>query len=47
MAEKKRTEFVAKHSTQGDRVIIIVPKQHMDLVNKLRNPMHVIVEEII
>ena len=44
---KKRTEFVGKHSTQGDRIIIIVPKEHMDSVNKLKNPMHVTVEEII
>jgi hypothetical protein len=44
---KKRMEFVAKHSSQGHRIIIIVPKEHMDSVNKLRNPMHVTVEEIL
>jgi hypothetical protein len=44
---KKRMEFVARHSTQGNRVTIIVPKEHLDSVSKLRNPMHVIVEEII
>ena len=44
---KKRIEFVARHSTQGDRIIINVPKEHMDSVNALKNPMHVIVEEII
>jgi hypothetical protein len=44
---KKRTEFVGKHSTQGDRIIIIVPKEHMNSVGKLKNPMHVIVEEIL
>ena len=44
---KKRTDFVGKHSTSGDRVIIIVPKEHMDSVRNLKNPMHVIVEEIL
>lgn len=44
---KKKIEFVARHSTQGDRVIINVPKEHMDSVNKLSNPMYVTVEEII
>jgi hypothetical protein len=44
---KNRTEFVGKHSTSGDRVIIIIPKEHMDSVKKLKNPMHVKVEEII
>jgi len=44
---KKRSEFVARHSTQGDRILIIVPKEHAESISKLRNPMHVIVEEII
>lgn len=45
---KKKTEFVGKHSKSGNgRVIIIIPKEYMDSVNALKNPMHVIVEEII
>jgi hypothetical protein len=45
---KRKMAFVAKHAHQGPRrIIIIVPKEHMDSVNKLRNPMLVTVEEII
>jgi hypothetical protein len=45
---RKRMEFVAKHSKSGNgRVIIIIPKEHMDAVDKLKNPLHVIVEEIL
>jgi hypothetical protein len=40
-------EFVGKHSSQGNRIIIIVPKEHMDSVKQLKNPMQVIVEEIL
>jgi hypothetical protein len=39
--------FVAKYSPQGDKVIIIVPKQHHEAIKKLTNPLHVTVEEIL
>jgi len=44
---KKKMEFVAKYSPQGDKVIVIVPKEHHDSIKKLKNPLHVMVEEII
>ena len=48
MTEKKRTEFVAKHVQQGNnRIVIIIPKEHMDSVKKLKNPMLVTLEEIL
>jgi hypothetical protein len=43
----KNMAFVAKHSPQGDKVIIIVPKEHHAAIRKLRNPLKVTVEEII
>ena len=30
-----------------DEVIVIVPKQHHDSINKLKNPLHATVEEIL
>jgi len=47
LTPKKKTVFVAKHARQGDRILIIVPKEHQDSVKKLRNPMLVTVEEIL
>ena len=44
---KKRMEFVGKHSSQGNRIIIIIPKEHMQSVKELKNPMRVTVEEIL
>jgi hypothetical protein len=44
---KKKMEFVAKYSPQGNKVIIIVPKEHHPAINKLKNPLHVTVEEIL
>jgi hypothetical protein len=44
---KKRIEFVGKHSNQGNRIIIIIPKEHQDSISKLKNPMLVTVEEIL
>lgn len=44
---KKKLEFVAKHIQQGDKVIMIVPKEYHNSIMKLKNPMHVIVEEIL
>lgn len=43
----KRMTFVAKHSTQGNKVIIIVPKEHHNTIQKLKNPLKIIAEEII
>jgi len=44
---KKKMAFVAKYSPQGDKVIVIVPKQHHEAIKKLKNPLHVTVEEIL
>jgi hypothetical protein len=43
----KKMTFVAKYSPQGNKVIIIVPKEHHEAISKLKNPLKVIVEEII
>jgi len=43
----KSMTFVAKYSPQGNKMIIIVPKEHHAVIKKLRNPLKVIVEEII
>jgi hypothetical protein len=40
-------EFVAKYSPQGNKVIIIVPKEHHNAISKFKNPLHITVEEII
>ena len=47
LEHKKKAAFVAKHVRQGDRILIIIPKEHMDSVKKLKNPMLVTVEEIL
>jgi len=44
---KKKMDFVAKYSPQENKVIIIIPKGHNDSINKLKNPLHALVEEII
>jgi len=43
----KKMTFVAKYSPQGNKVIIIVPKEHHDAIAKLKNPLKVSVEKII
>jgi hypothetical protein len=43
----KNMTLVAKHSPQGNKIIIIVPKEHHSTVRKLKNPLKVTVEEII
>lgn len=43
----KKMVFVATHSKQGDKAIIIVPKPYRDAVRKLKNPLKVTIEEII
>ena len=48
MSDNKRIQFVGKHSSEGKRkIIIIIPKEHMDSVKHLKNPMLVTVEEIL
>jgi hypothetical protein len=44
---RKSMTFVAKYSPQGNKMIIIVPKEHHSAIKKLKNPLKVIVEEII
>ena len=43
----KNMTFVAKHSPIGNKIIIIVPKEHHPTIRKLKNPLNVTVEEII
>lgn len=43
----KKDSFVAKHSKLGDKWIIIIPKEHHELVKNMNNPLKVTVEEII
>jgi hypothetical protein len=43
----KNMTLVAKHSPQGNKIIIIVPKEHHPAIRKLKNPLKVTVEEII
>jgi hypothetical protein len=47
LKQKRKTEFVAKHARQGNRIIIIIPKEHQETVKRLKNPMLVTVEEIL
>ena len=44
---KKKMELVANYSGQGDKVIIIVPKEYHETIKKLKNPLHILVEEIL
>ncbi len=34
----KKMTFVAKYSPQGNKVIIIVPKEYHEAISKLKNP---------
>jgi hypothetical protein len=43
----KKMTFVAKYSSQGNKVIIIVLNEHHEAISKLKNPLKVLVEEII
>ena len=43
----KNMTFVAKYSPQGNKMIIIVPKEHHSAIKKLKNPLKVVVEEIL
>jgi hypothetical protein len=43
----KNMTFVAKHSQQGNKIIIVVPKEHHPTIRKLKNPLKVTVEEIV
>jgi hypothetical protein len=43
----KKMTFVAKYSPQGNKMIIIVPKIHHQEIRKLKNPLKILVEEII
>jgi len=45
--QKRSTKFVASYAKQGQRFIIIIPKEHQDSVKQLKNPMLVKVEEIL
>jgi len=38
-------KLVAKYNTQGNKIIIIVPKEHYSTIRKLKNLLKVIVEE--
>ncbi len=42
-----KATFVANQSTQGDKIIIIVPKEYHDLVRKVKNPLKITIEEIL
>ena len=42
----QKDRFVAKHSMLGDKWIIIVPKDHQDIVKNMKNPLKVTVEEV-
>ena len=46
MPTLKKDNFVAKHSKLGDKWIIIIPKDHHDIVKNMKNPLKVTVEEI-
>jgi hypothetical protein len=43
----KKMTFVAKYSSQGNKIIIIVPKVEHGSIQKLKNPLKVTVEEIV
>jgi len=42
-----KASFVGNKSTQGDKIIIIVPKEYHDVVKKVKNPLKVTIEEIL
>ena len=43
----KKMTFVAKFSPQGNKIIIIVPKEHHATIQKMKNPLKITAEEII
>jgi len=44
---KGKSTFVASHAKQGDRIIIIVPKEYKRIIEKLTQPMLITVKEIL
>ncbi len=40
-----KTSFVGNQSSQGDKIIIIVPKEYHDTVRKVKNPLKVTIED--
>jgi hypothetical protein len=44
---KKKMDFVAKYSPQGNKVIIIIPKEQHNSIKQLKNQLHALVLEII
>lgn len=42
----KRTSFIAKHSPQGEKILILVPKPYHKDLQKFKNPLRGIVEEM-
>ena len=42
----QKDNFVAKHNKLGDKWIIIVPKDHLDTVKNMKNPLQVTIQEI-
>ena len=44
---KRKMELVANYRIQGDKVMIIVPKQYHETIKKLKNPLHITLEEIL
>ena len=43
----KKATFVGNQSSQGDKIIIIVPKEYHEVVKKVKNPLKVTIEEIL
>ena len=43
----KKDSFVAKHSKLGDKWIIIIPKDHHEIIKGMKNPLKVRVEEVL
>jgi hypothetical protein len=44
---KRKYTFATKYSPQGNKVIIVVPKEHYSSILNLKNPLTVSVEGII
>jgi hypothetical protein len=42
----KKLSFIANYSTQGQKMIIIVPKPHHKDIQKFKNPIKVVVEDM-
>ena len=43
----KKVAFVARYHPQGDKMIIIIPKEYHSSIQKMKNPLKVTVEDII